>query len=144
MRDMREQGRRLGYNCLLHFYLGKYYNNQGGLQIYLLSVAPAFQDLQGPDGWDIYGLFSLLLRRKEAVSSGMRDASTRGDVSCYRACATLVTGHQGPHASLGLVMSLHGHKLTIKLIYCVQGNLLKLNVMVSYLRVTSGRFHSIM
>ena len=60
----------------------------------------------------------------------MRDASTCGDVSCYRACATLVTGHQGPHASLGLVMSLHGHKLTIKLIYCVQGNLLKLNVMI--------------
>ena len=91
MRDMSEQGRGLGYNCLLHFYLGKYCNNQRGLQIYLLSVAPAFQDLQGPDGWDIYGLFSLLLRRKEAVSSGMLDASTRGDVSCYRAFATLVT-----------------------------------------------------
>ena len=60
----------------------------------------------------------------------MRDASTRGDVSCYRACATLVTADQGPHASLGLVTSPLGHKETLKLIYCVQGNLLKLNVMV--------------
>ena len=39
-------------------------------------------------------------------------------------------GDQGPHASLGLVTSPLGHKETLKLIYCVKGNLLKLNVMV--------------